>query len=177
MKHIINAKNTTVTEGIKTYVENKFNKFDKYVHDDVTVYTKIEVKDNGNRHKVEVTIPIGKDTLRTEVNDKDMYAAIDDAEKTMARMLRKRKEKRIDKKREGVELVAAEEEIVVKETADYDITRVKNHKLSTMSTLEACEAMEMVGHSFYVYKDTEKDSAVCAVYVRKDGTYGHLIFE
>lgn len=175
MKHIINAKNTTVTEGIRTYVETKFEKFEKYLHDDVTVHTKIEVKDNGNRHKVEVTIPIGKDVLRVEVNNKDMYAAIDDAEKTMARMLRKRKEKKIDKKRETVDFPLEEDTIT--DELKYEVTRVKKHKLSVMNTQEACEAMDMVGHSFYVYKDTEKDNAVCAVYVREDDTYGHLIFE
>ena len=175
MKHIINAKNTTVTDGLRTYVEKKFEKFDKYVHEDITVYTKIEVKDNGNRHKVEVTIPVKKDMLRVEVNDKDMYAAIDEAEKTMSRILRKRKEKKIEKKRESVELELNED--IPVDDFKYDISRIKNHKLTKMSTKEACEAMEMVGHSFYVYKDTEQNNAVCALYVREDGTYGHLIFE
>lgn len=175
MKHVINAKNTTVTDGLRTYIENKFEKFNKYVHDDITVYTKIEVKDNGNRHKIEVTIPVKKDVLRVEVNDKDMYAAIDEAEKTMARILRKRKEKKIEKKRESVEL--AFDEDAATEDFKYDISRIKNHKLSKLSTKEACEAMEMVGHSFYVYKDTDCNDSVCALYVREDGTYGHLIFE
>ena len=97
MEHIIKAKNTTATESIKAYIEKKFSKFDKYAPADTRIYTKIEVKDNGNRHKVEVTIPFGKQTLRVEHNDKDMYAAIDAAEKTMSRLLKRRKEKFEDK--------------------------------------------------------------------------------
>lgn len=173
MEHIINAKNTTTTEGIKTYVEKRFEKFEKYVHNEIVVYTKIEVKDNGNRHKVEVTIPIGKDIVRAEENDRDMYAAIDKVEKTMSRLLKKRKEKTTQKRHEGGELPYVKEE----ELPPYDITRVKKHKLDVMSTQEACEAMEMVGHSFFVYRDTEHNKAVCAVYVRAEDSYGHLIFE
>ena len=171
MEHIIHAKNTTVTPAIKDYVEKRFAKFNKYAPADTVVYTKIEVKDNGNRHKVEVTINFGKQTLRAEANDKDMYAAIDAVEKTMARLLKRRKEKFEDKHKH----------IVVPEFTEandnpYAISKVKTHKMIEMTVSEACEAMEMVGHPFYVYMDSDKKKP-CAVYVREDGTYGQLIYD
>lgn len=168
----ITAKNTTVTEAIRAYVEKKFTKFDKYAPDDTTVYTKIEVKDNGNRHKVEVTIVLGKQTLRAEANDTDMYAAIDNVEKTMCRLLKKRKEKIVDRRQQGGVPVVEAEAVV----PDYEITRVKTHNILSMTAQEACEAMEMVGHPFYVYHDYEKNKT-CAVYRREDDTFGQLIYE
>ena len=172
MEHIITAKKTTVTDGIRAYIEKRFAKFDKYVERDIKVYTKIEVKDNGNRHKVEVTIPFGKQMLRAESNDTDMYAAIDDAEKTMSRLLKRRKEKNTQRRQQPAE-VPHEAEIT---EPLYDITRVKNHPMPSMTAQEACEAMEMVGHPFYVYMDIS-ENAVCAVYMREDGDYGKLIYK
>ena len=93
MEHIINAKNTTVTPAIRAYIEKRFAKFAKYANEDMTVHTKIEVKDGGLRHKVEVTIQFGKQTVRAEANDTNMYVAIDNVEKTVSRQLKKRKEK------------------------------------------------------------------------------------
>lgn len=172
MEHIITAKNTTVTDGIKAYVEKRFAKFSKYAPDDTKVYTKIEVKDNGNRHKVEVTINFGKQTLRAEANDTDMYAAIDNVEKTMARLLKKRKEKMTQRRQQPAEIPTSVEAA----TNEYEISRTKTHELLPMSDQEACEAMEMVGHPFYVYLDAETD-VVCAVYRKDDGDYGKLIYK
>jgi putative sigma-54 modulation protein len=171
MKHIITAKKTTVSDGIRLYVEKRFTKFDKYVDKDITVYTKIEVKDNGNRHKVEVTIPFGKQMLRAESNDTNMYAAIDNVEKTMSRLLKKRKEKNTQRRQQPAETPAEHE---TTEQA-YEITRVKHHELLSMTAQEACEAMEMVGHPFYIYNDVDTHT-VCAVYVREDGDFGQLIY-
>ena len=172
MEHVITAKNTTVTEPIRAYVEKRFAKFDKYAPEDTKVNTKIEVKDSGKRHKVEVTIMFGKQTIRAEANDVDMYAAIDDAEKTMARLLRKRKEKMTQYDQQSVRLIEPEQENLT----PYDIQRVKNHKLVPMTAQEACEAMEMIGHQFYVYLDVELNK-ICAVYHREDNTYGKLVYE
>jgi putative sigma-54 modulation protein len=172
MEHIITAKKTTVTDGIRAYIEKRFSKFEKYVSDNIKVHTKIEVKDDGNRHKVEVTIPFGRQVLRAEANDVNMYTAIDNVEKTMARMLKKRKEKITQREQQSVELAAGPES----SEPEYDITRVKTHKLHALTVQEACEAMEMIGHPFYAYMDTDVGS-VCVVYIRDDGTCGQLIYE
>jgi ribosomal subunit interface protein len=173
MNHIITAKKTTVTDGIRSYVEKKFNKFNKYISDDTNVYTKIEVKDNGARHKVEVTITLGKQTIRAESNDVDMYAAIDNVEKTMVRLLRKRKEK-IEDRRQQPGAFPIDDSI--SDENEYIIAKTKHHELLCMTTQDACEAMELVGHPFYVYIDANHNNQVCAVYKRDDGSYGHLIY-
>ena len=169
MEHIITAKTTTVTDGIRGYIEKRFAKFDKYAPDDTVVYTKIEVKDNGNRHKIEVTIPFGKQIVRAEANDTDMYTAIDNVEKIMARQLKKRKEKMTQRRQQPSALPVAVETV----ENEYQIARIKNHKLLAMTAQEACEAMEMVGHKFYVYLEADTN-AICAVYAKEDGTFGQI---
>ena len=178
MNHVINAKGTTVTNSIKEYIEKKYSKFEKYINEDADVYTKIEVKEGGKRHKVEITIPIGKHVIRAEVNSDDMYAAIDQAEDVMARRLRKRKEKLHDRKKNVVDkrelniTDATEIEDLAKD--QFEIAKVKTFTVDIMTAQEACEAMELVGHDFFIYID-KVVGAACAVYKRHDGTYGQLI--
>ena len=173
MKHVINAHGTTVTPGIKNYVEEKFSKFEKYLNNDVTVKTNILVKDNNTRHKVEVTLFDGKRTVRVESNSDNMYAAIDAAEDKMSEVLRKKKEKRIDRrqKKQKLEKVVA----TVAEDPESTFVRAKAHHMDVMTAEDACEAMELIGHNFYVYKNVEYDK-VCAIYKREDGTYGHIVY-
>ena len=178
MKHIVNAKNTTVTPAIREYVEKKFEKLEKYIQEkDIDVHTMIEVKDGGKRHKVEVTIPIGKDIVRAEVNHTDMYAAIDEAEKVAARRLRKRKEKLTDRyqKKTRPDKVAEVDETELEELiAEPEITREKVHEMRILTAKQAIDAMDMLGHSFYVYMDIDCEGRSCAVYKKEDGTYGHI---
>ena len=175
MEHIIRAKNTTVTPSIQNYVEKRFAKFAKYTADDITVYTKIEVKDNGNRHKVEVTISFGKHTLRAEANSTNMYAAIDDVEKTMSQLLKKRKEKLTDRHQQSSDFMFGDEQKAAPHD-EYRISRIKEHELQAMTAQEACEAMDMISHPFFVYYDDDVKTT-CAVYKREDGTYGQLVYQ
>lgn len=173
MEHIIRAKSTTVTPSIQNYIEKRFVKFTKYTPDDITVYTKIEVKDNGNRHKVEVTIPFGKQIVRAEANSVNMYAAIDEVEKTMSMLLKKRKDKLTDHRKSREFMFGDTQD---KESdGDYKISRIKEHELQVMTARDACEAMELTSHTFFAYFDDEI-KAMCIVYKRQDGTYGQLVY-
>ena len=172
MEHVITAKNTSVTDPIRAYVEKRFAKFDKYAPNDTVVHTKIEVKDGGKSHKVEVTIMFGKQTLRAEASGMDMYAAIDAVEKTMARLLKKRKEKAEQYDTQSVKFA----NVGANAEQEYDIRRTKVHRILSMSDQEACEAMEMIGHSFYVYVNVDNDR-ICAVYRRENNTYGKIVYE
>lgn len=175
MRNIITAKNTTITEGLRSYMDRKFEKFDKYIDSDVIAHTRIEVK-NPERHKVEVTIPLGMKTVRAEAVENDMYSAIDEVEDTVVRILRKHKEKTMRNKRRThntLNEIASED---VEQNDIYEIVRSKEHELESMSMQEACEEMEMTSHDFYVYCDSDRNDKICVVYVREDGKYGQLIF-
>ena len=57
------------------------------------------------------------------------------------------------------------------------ISRRKMVNAAVMSADEACEEMELTGHSFYVFRNTEMDEQLCAVYIREEGDYGILVIE
>jgi hypothetical protein len=69
-----------------------------------------------------------------------MYAAIDNVEKTMARLLKRRKEKMVQRRQQPAELPVTPEA----PENEYQITRVKKHKLLTMTAQEACEEVARI---------------------------------
>ena len=97
MKIKIFGKNIEVTEGIRSAVEEKIGKLDKYFAGETRVDVTLSV--NKNEQKVEVTIPVKGRIIRAEEISDDMYVSIDMVEETIERQLVKYKNKIIDKKK------------------------------------------------------------------------------
>ena len=51
------------------------------------------------------------------------------------------------------------------------LVKTKNFKLSPMTTEEAVQEMELLGHNFYVYLDAKTDE-IKVLYLRNDGDLG-----
>ena len=101
-----------------------------------------------------------------------MYVSIDLVEEVIERQIRRYRKKLIDRKQAAVSFSQAfiEEE---DELPDDEIQIVKTKKFAIKPTNpeEACLQMEMLGHSFYVFLNSDTDQ-VNVVYKRKNGTYG-----
>ena len=97
MKIKIYGKNIEVTEGIRTAVEDKLAKLDRYLATDARVDVTLRVV--GIEHKIEVTIPMkGGHIVRAEESSTDMYATMDLIEETIEQQLIRHKKKIISKK-------------------------------------------------------------------------------
>ncbi len=88
-------KNITVTEGLKTAVEDKLGKLERYFTPDTEVVVTLSVEKE--RQKIEVTIPVKGNIIRSEQVSNDMYVSIDLVEEVIERQLRKYKNKIVDK--------------------------------------------------------------------------------
>ena len=95
MKFIISGKNITVTEGLKTAVQDKLSKLERYFTPDTEVVVTLSVEKE--RQKIEVTIPVKGNIIRSEQVSNDMYVSIDLVEEVIERQLRKYKNKIVDK--------------------------------------------------------------------------------
>lgn len=95
MKFVISGKNIDVTEGLKSAVEDKLGKLEKYFTSDTEVIVTLSVEKE--RQKIEVTIPVKGNIIRSEQVSSDMYVSIDLVEEIIERQLRKYKNKIIDK--------------------------------------------------------------------------------
>ena len=93
MKSIIRSKDIEVTKSIKEYIEEKLSKVDKYFKNPDEITANILLKVKGHDQTIEVTIPTKNILIRNEVEDVDLYAAIDLVMDKIERQIRKNKEK------------------------------------------------------------------------------------
>ena len=168
------GKNIKVTDAIRSDVEKKLSRMDKYFSDAGKVECRVVVRSYKVGAKVEVTIFTKEMTFRTEVVNQDLYAAVDLAVDKLEGQMRKLKT-RISRTKEGDSLGRAlMMENIVAEQEDEEaeeVVRTKTMHLEPMTLDEAITRMEAVGHTFYLYLDSDDDQ-VAVAYKRLDGGYG-----
>ena len=170
MKFIIIGKNIEVTPALKSAVEEKIGKLEKYFNPGTEVHVTLSVEKD--RQKIEVTIPVKGNIIRSEQVSNDMYISIDLVEEIIERQLKKYKSKLIDKHQESGDYF--KQEFIEKDFMDEEdvkIIRTKKFDIKPLYPEDACVQMELLGHSFYVFINAETDR-VNVVYKRKGGTYG-----
>ena len=86
MKFIIIGKNIEVTQGLRKSVQNKLGKLERYFTPDTEIHVTLSVQKG--RQKIEVTIPVKGDIIRSEQESNDMYVSIDLVEEVIERQLR-----------------------------------------------------------------------------------------
>lgn len=171
MKFIISGKNITVSQGLRTAVEDKLGKLERYFTPDTEVIVTLSVEKE--RQKIEVTIPVKGNIIRSEQVSNDMYVSIDLVEEIIERQIRRYKKKLIDKKQAAIAFSQAfiEDEEDTAYEDDIQIVKTKKFAMKPVNPEEACLQMEMLGHNFFVFLNSETEQ-VNVVYKRKNGTYG-----
>ena len=179
MKITISGKNIDVTEGLKAAVNEKLGKLEKYFTPDTNVIVTLSVEKE--RQKIEVTIPVKGNIIRSEQVSNDMYVSIDLVEEVIERQLRKYKNKLVARNQGHPtsyapsgnsfrkEFFDSEEETT--EDDEVRIVRTKKFGIKPMFPEDACVQMELLGHNFFVFSNAETDE-VNVVYKRKDGSFG-----
>lgn len=171
MKVSIRGKNIALTEGIETKISKKLNLLDKYFIMSENVEAKVLIRTYPVGQKIEVTIPTEYVLLRAEVVDNDLYNAIDlvidklegQIRKYKTRLSRKSKDNKLALNVASIEPLEHEEEDV--------IVKTKSISPKPMDMEEAIMQMELIGHSFFVYRDVETNE-INVVYKRHNGGYG-----
>lgn len=169
MKFIITGRNIDVTPGLRSAVEDKIGKLEKYFTPETEVHVTLSVEKD--RQKIEVTIPVRGTVIRSEQISSDMYVSIDLVEEIIERQLKKYKNKLIERQQGSHYL---KPEFIEKDYAEDDevtIVRTKKFDIKPMYAEDACIQMELTGHNFFVFCNAETDQ-VNVVYKRKGNTYG-----
>lgn len=166
------GKNINVRDNFKDEVSKKFDKLDKYFDHDVDA--KASFSAHGNFNTVEVTIWLKKGTiLRAEETSDEMLNAVDSVVDSLDRQIRKYKTK-LQSRKSGESIRYEEipfDESTISPEHEPKIVKVKTIGLKPMFVEDAIMQMELLGHSFFVYRDAETEN-VSVVYKRNDGDYG-----
>ena len=171
MKFIISGRNIDITDGLRNAVEDKLGKLEKFFTDDTEIHVTLSVEKE--RQKIEVTIPVKGNIIRSEQVSNDMYVSIDLVEEIIERQLRKYRKKIIDKKQNAGTFQQAfmEKDFEDENTNEIKIIRTKKFGFKPMYPEDACVQMELLGHNFFVFLNAETEE-VNVVYKRKGNTYG-----
>ena len=169
MKFTISGKNLEVTEGLRRAVTEKLGKLESYFTPETEIIVTMSVEKE--RQKIEVTIPVKGNIIRSEQVSNDMYVSIDLVEEVIERQLRKYKNKIIEKHQEGGNFKKEFIEKEADEQEEVKIIRTKHFGIKPMYPEDACVQMELLGHNFFVFCNAETEE-VNVVYKRKGNTYG-----
>ena len=164
---IVGKNGFTPSDANKDYALKKLYKLEGLIQDYENVNARVVCKVYKTFHKVEVTIPTKNIILRAEVQDHDVYAAIDAAIDKLVSQIKRYNDRMKDKLgKKGIRST----EMTVDSHKDERIVRGKNVDLEPMTSEEAIDQMELLGHDFFIYldKETRKTNVV---YLREDGDY------
>ncbi|MBQ5431442.1 MAG: ribosome-associated translation inhibitor RaiA [Lachnospiraceae bacterium] len=171
MRISITGRNIELTEGLKAAVEDKLSKLEKYFTQDTLANVTLSVEKD--RQKIEVTIPVKGQIIRSEQVSNDMYVSIDLVEEVIERQLKKYRQKIITRQQDA-ERFFQEDFIGDEDDGDSNevkIIRSKKFGMKPMYPEDACIQMELLGHNFFVFRNAQTDE-VNVVYKRRGNTYG-----
>ena len=158
---------------MKEYITEKLGKLDKYFESPKVTECKVLVKVKNQDQSIEVTVTTSKFTLRAEERHPDLYAATDLVVDKLEGQIRKNKN-RLGKKYRDVPKFEMSFDFEVPEDEEEEVPKIikrKEMEMKPMDEEEAIMQMELLGHTFFVFKDI-KTEKVNVLYKRLDGAYG-----
>ena len=175
MKFVFTDKKINLPNKVHAYAEKKVGKLDRYFKADAEAAMVFSVEKG--RNNVELTIRSGGTIIRVAESTSDMFATIDAAVSSVERRLRRNKtrlEKRLrqDAFTRSVDAEEVSSFATVSDEEEYNIVRTKRFPIKPMTVDEAVLQMELVGHTFFAFKDVDQDGRFAVVYKRNDGDYG-----
>lgn len=169
MKYNIIGRNLTVTDGLRNAIYKKIGKLERYFTPETEV--QVTLSTEKDQQKIEVTIPVKGGIIRSEQVSTDMYVSIDLVEEIIERQLKRYKGRLTTREQSATSFSDLFYQEEPAEEESVPIVRTKRFAVKPMDAEEACMQMDLLGHSFYVFRNSDTDE-VNVVYKRKDGTFG-----
>ena len=174
MRYNIKGKNMEIGERTKEKVSDKLDRAKKLFPEDAEAT--VVIKNGKLEYIVEVTIPMSKRVVRAEVSADDMMTAVDKAVDIIERQIVRYKKRLKTQMKKNAAFKAEYDAINIPvDDADddtlYKIEKSKKFEIRPMSAEEAVMQMELLGHSFFVFRNDETE-LINVVYKRKDGSFG-----
>lgn len=172
------TRNVELPGDIKEYMEKKTGKIEKFF--DRILDTQVALSFKRGMNVVEITSNVNGVVMRGEDYAPDLRKAFDRALKNIERQVKKHKDYLTDKARLKTQNVSfdIDPELLPQASAEDEveskgIVKTKKFSVDVMTPVEATMQMDLLGHSFFLFKN-DATGAINAVYRRKEGGYGLL---
>lgn len=195
------ARGLTLTDRFRDHVEERRERIEQLAEGADTLEVKV-TKSSHHRHsqetvRVELTVRGAREVVRSEADADDKLAAFDAAAARLAERLRRLRDRRKDRRAgkgatssrgaevafvpplpaSGQELAAEAQEAEGVPASGTPVSiRAKSFPATPMTVEQAVDAMELVGHDFYLFQDAETNTP-SVVYRRRGWSYGVLTLD
>jgi ribosomal subunit interface protein len=191
---VVRGRHLDVSDRFREHVAGKVGKVDRFglpiSHVDVEVSFEPNPRQADRAYEVELTCRGTGPVIRAEAHAPDKYAATDLALARLEERLRRAADRKRTRRVEKVVVVPAAQVVQesIEATADAEpddgtvweegpiVVRLKEHVSQPMTVAQAVESLELVGHDFYLFRDSES-GAPSVVYHRRGYNYGLLRLE
>ena len=173
MKFQFSEKKVKLPEKVHAYAEKKVMKLARYFEEDAEALVVFSVEKNMN--KVELTVRGAGTWFRANESTSDMFASIDAAVGTIEGQIRKNKTRLARRLRKDAFSRTVQEEetsFAPENEEEINIVRMKKFYFKPMTREEAVLQMNLLGHSFFAFRDEDNGGSFAVVYAREDGDYG-----
>ena len=170
MKFTFTEKKMGTSEELRSYTERKVGKLDRFFKTESSANITFSME--RGRFLAEITVSNNGLYYRASELTNDMYASVDSGVASIERQIRKNKTRLAKNLRPDALVSTVPAEFDVVEDNDFDIIRTKRFSVKPMTTDEAVLQMNLLGHSFYVFRNIDALDAICVVYRRNNGGYG-----
>ena len=173
MRLHVKGKNVEVSDAIHEYAERKLGKLSPQLAEHTHVELELAVEKNpsiADNHIAEATIFTKGTVLRAREASSDMKASIDVLVDKLERQVKRYRQKRRHE-HEWHERSNGNAPAEVPAEEGAMIVKTKQFVLNGMSPEEAVEQLELIGHDFFVFRNSESGE-INVVYRRRDGDYG-----
>ena len=172
MKFQYSEKKVKLPGNVHAYAEKKVMKLGRFFDEEAEALVVFSVEKN--RNNVELTVHGAGTWFRASESTSDMFASIDAAVGTIERQIRKNKTRLSRRLRQDAFVRQAEETSFTPDEGEDELNleRIKQFPMAPMRREEALMQMNLLGHTFFAFRDEDCDGVFAVVYKRNDGGYG-----
>ncbi len=172
MKFQYSEKKVKLPGNVHAYAEKKVMKLARFFDEEAEALVVFSVEKN--RNNVELTVHGAGTWFRASESTSDMFASIDAAVSTIERQIRKNKTRLSRRLRQDAFVRQVEETSFTTDESEDELklTRVKQFPIRPMRREEALMQMNLLGHTFFAFRDEDNGGVFAVVYKRNDGGYG-----
>jgi putative sigma-54 modulation protein len=177
----VKGRNLVLTDAISVYAAEKIGRLGKYLADGIRCEVEIWMEKNpsiSDNQVVEATIFTKGPVIRAREASPDIRASIDLVFDKLERQVKKYRGKLVSHQGPAMGVFAAEGFELPGEVAEAEeesqpprIVKTKQFMVKPMTPEEAALQLELVGHDFFVFTNSETNETA-VVYRRRDGNYG-----
>lgn len=171
MKIDIYGRKMTVSDSMAAYATRKVEKLGKFFGDEPAV--QVTFSTERGMQTAEIAFEVRGMYFRAKERTSDMQASIDGAVASIDRQIQKNKTK-LAKRIRHESFAKTVEAMDDYHEEEFELVREKSVVSKPMTIEDAILQMNLLGHSFFVYRDSENES-LCIVYQRKNGGYGLIV--